>query len=119
MLFFFFSSRSRHTSWTGDWSSDVCSSDLRCLTSRFDAASIVPSVPCAAAPRIDRAERVRHHHASKTAIASAQSAKLANATPRQNTGVPAGAAVLRARAGDTAAFWLVAATLGAGGGAGV
>src|SRR5690348_18266282 len=25
---FFFSSRRRHTSWTGDWSSDVCSSDL-------------------------------------------------------------------------------------------
>src|SRR5690348_7305661 len=27
--FFFFSSRRRHTRWTGDWSSDVCSSDLR------------------------------------------------------------------------------------------
>src|SRR5690348_18146641 len=27
-LSFFFSSRRRHTSWTGDWSSDVCSSDL-------------------------------------------------------------------------------------------
>ena len=26
--FFFFSSRSRHTSFTSDWSSDVCSSDL-------------------------------------------------------------------------------------------
>src|SRR6266487_433181 len=26
---FFFSSRRRDTSWTGDWSSDVCSSDLR------------------------------------------------------------------------------------------
>src|SRR5690348_17691449 len=26
--FFFFSSRGRHPSWTGDWSSDVCSSDL-------------------------------------------------------------------------------------------
>src|SRR6267154_5400884 len=25
---FFFSSRRRHTMWTGDWSSDVCSSDL-------------------------------------------------------------------------------------------
>src|SRR5690348_18067003 len=25
---FFFSSRRRHTCWTGDWSSDVCSSDL-------------------------------------------------------------------------------------------
>src|SRR6266581_9717037 len=30
MLFgFFFSSRRRHTRWTGDWSSDVCSSDLK------------------------------------------------------------------------------------------
>src|SRR5690348_17507381 len=26
--FFFFSSRRPHTRWTGDWSSDVCSSDL-------------------------------------------------------------------------------------------
>src|SRR6266487_228761 len=26
---FFFSSSRRHTRWTGDWSSDVCSSDLR------------------------------------------------------------------------------------------
>src|SRR6266487_4708309 len=29
LLVFFFSSRRRHTRWTGDWSSDVCSSDLR------------------------------------------------------------------------------------------
>src|SRR5438876_4152527 len=28
IFFFFFSSRRRHTRWTGDWSSDVCSSDL-------------------------------------------------------------------------------------------
>src|SRR5438876_9054110 len=28
MMIFFFSSRRRHTRWTGDWSSDVCSSDL-------------------------------------------------------------------------------------------
>src|SRR6267154_4047299 len=27
-VLFCFSSRRRHTSWTGDWSSDVCSSDL-------------------------------------------------------------------------------------------
>src|SRR5690348_18051342 len=32
-FFFFFSSRRRHTRWTGDWSSDVCSSDL--FTSAF------------------------------------------------------------------------------------
>src|SRR5436189_3205442 len=29
MLFFFFSSRRRHTRYIGDWSSEVCSSDLR------------------------------------------------------------------------------------------
>src|SRR6267142_3919524 len=29
MVFFFFSSRRRHTRLTCDWSSDVCSSDLR------------------------------------------------------------------------------------------
>src|SRR5437762_11406534 len=28
MLYFFFSSRRRHTRYIGDWSSDVCSSDL-------------------------------------------------------------------------------------------
>src|SRR5690348_17624138 len=31
-MMFFFSSRRRHTRWTGDWSSDVCSSDLDRLT---------------------------------------------------------------------------------------
>src|SRR5688500_19216710 len=32
MFFFFFSSRSRHTRLQGDWSSDVCSSDLPLIT---------------------------------------------------------------------------------------
>src|SRR5690348_17387687 len=32
--FFFFSSRRRHTRWTGDWSSDVCSSDLELIANR-------------------------------------------------------------------------------------
>src|SRR5690348_17725715 len=31
ICFFFFSSRRRHTRWTGDWSSDVCSSDLQAI----------------------------------------------------------------------------------------
>src|SRR5437879_8476987 len=34
-FFFFFSSRRRHTRYIGDWSSDVCSSDLRKLTSHL------------------------------------------------------------------------------------
>src|SRR3712207_7746038 len=32
-LFFFFSSRRRHTRYWRDWSSDVCSSDLNCVIS--------------------------------------------------------------------------------------
>src|SRR5439155_11632293 len=31
-FFFFFSSRRRHTRWPRDWSSDVCSSDLKLKT---------------------------------------------------------------------------------------
>src|SRR6266568_6458513 len=30
-IFFFFSSRRRHTRWNCDWSSDVCSSDLAAM----------------------------------------------------------------------------------------
>src|SRR5436309_10371638 len=38
ILFFFFSSRRRHTRFSRDWSSDVCSSDLAIFTST-DAAT--------------------------------------------------------------------------------
>src|SRR5438876_9229533 len=37
LMHFFFSVRGRHTIWTGDWSSVVCSSDLR---SPQDAAAM-------------------------------------------------------------------------------
>src|SRR5438309_1966022 len=39
--FFFFSSRRRHTRWNCDWSSDVCSSDLRSERGRADFTGIV------------------------------------------------------------------------------
>src|SRR5690606_40927209 len=35
-LLFFFSSRRRHTRFSRDWSSDVCSSDLKCFAGRSD-----------------------------------------------------------------------------------
>src|SRR5437762_9676724 len=38
-FFFFFSSRRRHTRYIGDWSSDVCSSDLRTSQSIFNRFS--------------------------------------------------------------------------------
>src|SRR5690348_4529140 len=39
VFFFFFSSRRRHTRWTGDWSSDVCSSDLVTLPEQIDMSN--------------------------------------------------------------------------------
>src|SRR2546430_5436094 len=43
-VFFFFSSRRRHTRFDCDWSSDVCSSDLALLVSR-GGALIVEEIP--------------------------------------------------------------------------
>src|SRR2546426_8806403 len=42
MFFFFFSSRRRHTRLQGDWSSDVCSSDLAREWGRSGSASVAP-----------------------------------------------------------------------------
>src|SRR6266481_7337177 len=40
-VFFFFSSRRRHTRWNCDWCSDVCSSDLRLLDSKVRQSNVV------------------------------------------------------------------------------
>src|SRR5207253_11119187 len=50
MFVFFFSSRRRHTRWPRDWSSDVCSSDLRSQLPDGELAAkrirtLVPSDP--------------------------------------------------------------------------
>src|SRR5437762_6183842 len=50
-LFFFFSSRRRHTRYIGDWSSDVCSSDLERAAAGADRARDAAAV----APRGGRA----------------------------------------------------------------
>src|SRR5437870_2175734 len=42
--FFFFSSRRRHTRWPRDWSSDVCSSDLRASAGTAEARLIVDPI---------------------------------------------------------------------------
>src|SRR5215467_8553513 len=42
LIFFFFSSRRRHTRLQGDWSSDVCSSDLMVVLRK--AGDVIPEV---------------------------------------------------------------------------
>src|SRR3712207_7737435 len=44
LVFFFFSSRRRHTRYWRDWSSDVCSSDLACLDQLPNLGTVVPAV---------------------------------------------------------------------------
>src|SRR5438876_4975874 len=51
--FFFFSSRRRHTRWTGDWSSDVCSSDLETVRDKKN-----PAVRQALTQRVTRMRRI-------------------------------------------------------------
>src|SRR5688500_20349166 len=46
--FFFFSSRRRHTRLQGDWSSDVCSSDLRAIG--LPALAVRAAAPVACMP---------------------------------------------------------------------
>src|SRR5256885_8645610 len=58
VLFFFFSSRRRHTRLQGDWSSDVCSSDLT-LTSRSGFARGLRTARRGERARIGRAPRLR------------------------------------------------------------
>src|SRR2546426_11526394 len=76
IIFFFFSSRRRHTRLQGDWSSDVCSSDLislrlharreprismQCITQRLArdwlCAGCVASIGTGSIPRAARGER--------------------------------------------------------------
>src|SRR6266487_6226562 len=58
-FFFFFSSRRRHTRWTGDWTSDVCSSDLEYvavpLTSGYWSGVCAGTSPSAFGNEIGRA----------------------------------------------------------------
>src|SRR6266581_6349371 len=52
-LCFFLSSRRRHTIWTGDWSSDVCSSDLLLTRNKKEITATYPEVAAALAGQPD------------------------------------------------------------------
>src|SRR3989338_4038214 len=52
LLFFFFSSRRRHTRWNCDWSSDVCSSDLNAKVPRLLVVSDPILLLCTRAPLV-------------------------------------------------------------------
>src|SRR6266487_5589023 len=59
---FFFSSRRRHTRWTGDRSSDVCSSDLGPVVVTSAALERLDATELAAVLAHERAHQTRRHH---------------------------------------------------------
>src|SRR5205807_3271396 len=61
IFFFFFSSRRRHTRLQGDWSSDVCSSDLGvvAVTAWLNVGVVSTSPSAAQSSAVKRSGRVR------------------------------------------------------------
>src|SRR6266508_6177085 len=66
MTFFFFSSRRRHTRWPRDWSSDVCSSDLR-VAAKMPLGSRGAFLATAQALDGDMEARIARHRADRPA----------------------------------------------------
>src|SRR6266487_4900233 len=63
IIYFFFSSRRRHTRWTGDWSSDVCSSDLGGLLGEVDRVALGDDRASTVEHQAgDQQQREREHH---------------------------------------------------------
>src|SRR6266487_4791241 len=82
VFFFFFSSRRRHTRWTGDWSSDVCSSDL-------DARSRLPRLRGREGP-VDRSSTVAHGLVVPRVVAEQMMAHARAQLPNEASGLLGG-----------------------------
>src|SRR5690625_7279914 len=79
-LFFFFSSRRRHTRWPRDWSSDVCSSDLSMVLRGFIKVIIHGFSPCHGLERLCQ----KHH-------SRIPPAKIGRASCRERVSISVGA----------------------------
>src|SRR2546426_1658717 len=101
LFFFFFSSRRRHTRLQGDWSSDVCSSDL--ATFRGDPSYEVRAAALLALFQADSTKATRD-----SAVA------WGLATPSYQDVIEESAYRIIAQGGDTAAIPALEARLGGG-----
>src|SRR2546422_3755288 len=87
MLFFFFSSRRRHTRCSRDWSSDVCSSDLpermddEWHLHTFDLKSLLAAIPRGL--RVARVEAIPFRWLPLRYVARCEPADRLGAAPRR------------------------------------
>src|SRR3990167_52974 len=95
MVFFFFSSRRRHTRFDCDWSSDVCSSDLSSLDERMRHPVVLKyGLVRAGEKEEDRMQLYTARYASKAAAEAVATGKLvpvaiSNGAPRFPSAVKA------------------------------
>src|SRR5438876_3663233 len=96
LVFFFFSSRRRHTRWTGDWSSDVCSSDLGRgarlqVFPLIDTEASTAPVPAYQGPLPASARRDRWRMVAAALLAAAAATEIGRASCRERGEMVAGA----------------------------
>src|SRR5262245_63915361 len=97
--FFFFSSRRRHTRCLSDWSSDVCSSDLKPSACRLPP-SIWPSqrrgwIALPTSTAVQNRVQVTANVAVSTATSTTSAAQIGRASCRERVETAVGAVVLR------------------------
>src|SRR5205807_4803650 len=87
---FFFSSRRRHTRLQGDWSSDVCSSDLCSRIRRQEATGPLPAgafVSCSTSSQENRPDLTSNRRSESasagSAIGATTSSKIGRASCRE------------------------------------
>src|SRR5207248_8327615 len=98
---FFFSSRRRHTRSYGDWSSDVCSSDLcdgaaaRSAGEKRDGVCYRAAFGSASRQPVGKIARQSHDHAGNGADGNGQTAKIGRASCRERVEMWVGGGELR------------------------
>src|SRR5690348_17863936 len=96
-FFFFFSSRRRHTRWTGDWSSDVCSSDLLRPVEqmRRRAATISAAEDDARLPLPEAQDEVRRLGETLNEMLARLQREIGRASCRERVEISVGAVALK------------------------
>src|SRR5690606_40248388 len=88
---FFFSSRRRHTRFSRDWSSDVCSSDLASSSTRAVPVSERAFTTSTSSPRSRKRPRVPWFATCRSLCQWIQASKIGRASCRERVKVSVGA----------------------------
>src|SRR5439155_11029359 len=83
LMFFFFSSRRRHTRWPRDWSSDVCSSDLGRSFPAFGGQLRIMSISNGKLPKLRAPQLEMHKSVARRLCACVALTEIGRASCRE------------------------------------